>query len=71
MTVLATINERRHKYGMPIAELARRVGMDYAALYTSLMGKRKLEANEFLSVCSELDLTLEDFNHDEIVSSIR
>lgn len=70
MSVLATINERRHKYGMPVAELARRVGMDYAALYCALMGKRKLEANEFLSVCEALGLTLEDFNHDEIVNGI-
>lgn len=70
MTVLSTINERRHKYGMPIAELARRTDIDYQALRSSLNGERRLSASELLRVCSELDLSLEDFKHADLTEGV-
>lgn len=70
MTVLSTINERRHKYGMPIAELARRTDIDYQALRSSLNGERRLSASELLRVCSELGLSLEDFKHADLTEGV-
>ena len=70
MTVLSTINERRHKYGMPVKELARRTGIDYQALLNSLKGERRMTASELLSVCSELDLSLEDFKHADLTEGV-
>ena len=66
MSVLGTINERRHKFGMPVKELSRRTGIDYERLRCALLGYRKLTAGEFVEVCGALGLTLEDFTTEDL-----
>ena len=61
MAVSEVIEQRREKYGMPIAELARRTGIDYQQLWMSLCGKRGITAGELVAICRVLGLSLEDF----------
>ena len=61
MSVSEIVGKKVAERGIPIAELARRVGMDREVLRRSINGSRKLRADEFVRVCAELDLTLEDF----------
>lgn len=61
MAVSEVIEQRREEYGMPIAELARRTGIDYQQLWMSLGGKRGITAGELVAICRVLGLSLEDF----------
>lgn len=55
------INEEVEKRGIPIAELGRRVGMDSELLRRSLNGMRSIKSYEFVPLCFELGLSIEDF----------
>lgn len=59
------IEAKRVARGISVAELARRVAMEYDALYASLKGKRKILASEFVRLCRELDIRIEDFDMSE------
>ena len=61
MEVIPVIRERIKRYGIPNAELARRVGMHPEMLRRCLNGTRKLRATELVSLCHELGLKLDDF----------
>ena len=55
------INAEVEKRGISIAELGRRVGMDSELLRRSLNGMRTLKSQEFVPLCFELELNIEDF----------
>lgn len=61
MKIFEVFEQKRVKRGISTAELARRVGMEYEALRQSLKGNREIQAIEFLNLCHELELTLENF----------
>lgn len=65
MSIEEVISERVKKVGITAAELARRCGMSDVLLRRSLDGKRPVKSAEFLNLCRELDLTLEDFEECE------
>ena len=44
-----------------IAELARRIGMNKELLRRSLIGERKINADEFVKLCVQLELGINDF----------
>lgn len=55
------IREKVQEVGITKAELARRVGMDDELLRRSLLGNRKITADEFVKLCGILGLNLADF----------
>jgi hypothetical protein len=59
------IAERVEVRGITKAELARRTEIDSELLRRSLLGKRKIYADEFLRLCHELNLGLCDFDQAE------
>ena len=61
MEVATVIKESQEKRGISTAELSRRTGIEYEALRTSLNGNRGITAGEFVSLCRELGLDVDDF----------
>ena len=61
MDVVDVLNKRVSQRGISISELSRRVKMNDELLRRSLNGTRSLKATEFVLVCHELDLDIEDF----------
>lgn len=61
MKPFGVIAARIKRRGMTVAELSRRVGIQDELLRRSLNGTRKIRDTEFIDLCEELDLTLEDF----------
>lgn len=61
MKAYEIINQRVNERGIPVAELARRTGTNSELLRRSLNGDRKLNIDEFLPLCKELGLSLDDF----------
>lgn len=61
MVAFQIIARRVKEIGIPKSELARRLGMSGELLRRSLLGQRKLTADEFISLCFELNLDLSDF----------
>ena len=59
--VIDILNARIKERGIPTSELARRSGLNAELLRRSLAGARKLGADEFVSLCHELDLNTSDF----------
>lgn len=68
MDVVDVLNKRVSQRGISISELSRRVKMNDELLRRSLNGTRSLKATEFVLVCHELDLDIEDFT--ELESSV-
>lgn len=62
MGVVETIERTRTERGMSVAELSRRTGIEYENLRVSLKGERKIPAPEFVKLCRQLDLRVEDFD---------
>lgn len=62
MGVVETIERTRTERGMSVAELSRRTGIEYENLRVSLKGERKIPAPEFVKLCRQLDLEVEDFD---------
>lgn len=71
MSINEVIRKRQKERGIPVTTLADRTGIEYEALRVSLNGNRKISAHEFVALCKELDLKLEDFDEYEIVSGLR
>lgn len=61
MKAYVVISSSVQRRGISNAELARRVGMDQELLRRSLSGERKIAADEFVALCEELELSLDDF----------
>ena len=62
MQVVDVVEARRERFGMPVAELSRRTGIEYQALNNALSKKRGLSASELVLICKELGLDIEDFD---------
>lgn len=63
--VIDVLNEKINERGIPVSELARRVGLDPELLRRSLAGSRNLKAEEFVNLCHELKLGIGDFSNDQ------
>ena len=61
MRVTEVLNKRIKERGITMSELARRVGMSDELLRRSLAGIRNIKADEFVNLCNELALDIEDF----------
>ena len=59
--VVEIIEGARVEKGWTKAELARRSGIRYDNLWATLGGYRGLPAVEFIELCNQLDLEVEDF----------
>lgn len=62
MQAYQVIAQRVKEIGITKSELARRIKMEDELLRRSLMGIRKISADEFIRLCSELGLKLSDFD---------
>ena len=63
MDVVDVLNKRVSQRGISISELSRRVKMNDELLRRSLNGTRTLKATEFVAICRELELDIEDFTN--------
>jgi len=61
MNVTTVLNEEISKRGIPVSELSRRVGMNDESLRRGLAGNRNIRADEFVRLCHELKLDVNDF----------
>ena len=61
MNIISVLNKRIKERGITISELSRRVGMSDEMLRRSLAGTRNVKADEFIGLCRELSLDIEDF----------
>ena len=52
--VVKAIERARRERGIPIAELARRIGVDRKRLWRALNEKREMKVDEFLALCVAL-----------------
>lgn len=66
MNVIDVLNERINERGIPVSELSRRVAMNDELLRRSLTGNRNLKAVEFVAICKELELDIDDFADAEV-----
>ena len=71
MSISQIISDKRKQRGIPVSELSRRTDIPYEALRTSLEGSRSISAHEFLALCKELELTLQDFDGEDLVNGLR
>lgn len=62
MQVYEVIEKKRDEVGISTAELARRTGIEYQNLWVSLKGDRRIPAPEFVELCKQLNLNIEDFS---------
>lgn len=61
MEVITVLNQRIKERGISVSELSRRVGMNDEMLRRSLAGNRNVKADEFVGLCHELSLDIDDF----------
>lgn len=61
MKAYEVIAQRMDDRAINRTALARKIGMKSELLRRSVSGDRKLTADEFIVLCRELDLTLDDF----------
>ena len=59
--VVKAIERARRERGIPVAELARRIGVDRKRLWRVLNGERAMRADEFVRLCAELRVGLGTF----------
>lgn len=59
--IVDAISARKEERGITLAELARRTGIEYDALRMAMRKERNLRAGEFVCLCRELGMTLDDF----------
>lgn len=64
MEIAEVIRKARDERNLTDAELSRRTGIEYQRLNCSLKGERGITAPEFVSLCKELDLGIDDFMED-------
>lgn len=61
MDIVSVLNSRIKERGISVSELSRRVGMNDEMLRRSLAGSRNVKADEFVGLCHELALDIDDF----------
>lgn len=61
MKAYEVIDAEVQKRGISCAELSRRTGIDSELLRRSLIGSRKIGADEFVAICRELGLGISNF----------
>lgn len=61
MDITNVLNARIKERGITVSELSRRIGMNDELLRRSLAGTRNVKADEFIGLCRELSLDIEDF----------
>lgn len=61
MDVVGVLNQKITQRGISVSELSRRVDMNDELLRRSLNGSRTLKATEFVAICRELGLDIENF----------
>ena len=59
--IAARMEQARWERGIPVAELARRIGVDRKRLWRVLNGERAMRADEFVRLCMELGVGLSCF----------
>ena len=59
--IAAKMEQARWERGIPVAELARRIGVDRKRLWRVLNGERAMRADEFVRLCMELGVGLGRF----------
>ncbi len=62
MKAYEVIDAKVQERGITNAELSRRTGIDSELLRRSLIGARKIAADEFIVLCRELELNINSFN---------
>lgn len=60
MKAYEVIADRVKKIGITVAELSRRTEIDSELLRRSLLGERSIKADELVSLCHELDISISD-----------
>ena len=61
MKAYEVINSTIKSRGIKLSHLAQRTGISYELLRRSMIGTRKLPADEFLVLCDELGIDLAQF----------
>lgn len=61
MQAYEVIARKVSEVGISNSELARRIGMNKELLRRSLIGERKINADEFVKLCEQLELDIKDF----------
>lgn len=64
------LQKARYLYGMSIAEVARRTGIDRKRLWYVLNGQREMRVDEFLKLCIALRLDPRSFVTREMVEEV-
>ena len=64
--IILVINKKIDERGITMTNTAKRAGISPDLLYRTLDGKRKLKADELISLCQVLDLTLADFKEESV-----
>lgn len=62
MTAAEVISKKVEARGITLSELSRRTNVKPHALRRVVAGERLLKADEFVALCKELDLDIEDFD---------
>lgn len=74
MDICRFINEslglKRQERGIPVAELARRIGIDKKRLWYVLNGQREMRVDEFLKLCIALRIDPRSFVSRDVVEQI-
>ncbi len=68
--VVKAIERARRERGIPIAELARRIGVDRKRLWRVLNMERRMRVGEFLALCVALRIDLRAFITRELVREV-
>lgn len=62
VNVADPLEAKRKEIGIPVAELARRTGINYDVLIRALKGKTMLKGDQLLLLCEELGLDFSAFD---------
>ena len=68
--VVKAIERARRERGIPIAELARRIGVDRKRLWRVLNMERRMRVEEFLALCVALRIDPRAFITRELVREV-
>lgn len=68
--VVKAIERARRERGIPIAELARRIGVDRKRLWRVLNGRREMRVDEFLALCVVLRVDPRAFITEKLIREI-
>ena len=59
--IAAKMEQARWERGIPVAELARRIGVDRKRLWRVLNGQRAMRVDEFVKLCAFFGLGVKSF----------